>query len=166
MSLEDASRTLYDHVNLPLPLLPKPNKFEGRPQCQKPSYATATCQRPLLAKLQTHQVRPHLFQPKLLTDSSFKSIYARKVQPTAPSNPNPTSRPTPSTYSPHPLQSSSPCGSPWLPSAYPRSPAEPYYDILPDDLSSQNTAHSTPPWRCSRQGGRVPYEPMDRTFCP
>ena len=113
--------TLISHE--PLPLL-EPNKFEG--QCQKPSYPTPTYQRPTLSKLQTHQVRPCL--------PPFKSSYAQlKIQPT-PSNPNPAPRPTPSTYTPHPCQSSSPSGSPWLPSAYPRSPAEPYYHILPDDL--------------------------------
>ena len=186
MSLGDASKILYDQeddtdsstdvdssdeVTLishePLPLLPKPNKFEEHPQSQKPSYPTPTRQLSLPVKLQTHQVRPHLSQPKLFADPSFKSIYARKIQPTAPSNPNQTPLPTPSTYTPsHAPQSSSPSGSPWLPSAYPRSPAETDYHILPDDLSSQNTVLSPPPWHRSRQGGKVSHEPMDHTVCP
>jgi len=180
MPLGDAPRILYDQeddadsstddeVTLishePFPPLPKPNKFEGHPQCQKPSCPTPTRQRPLLAKLQTNQVRPYLSQPKLLTDPSFESIYARKIQPIAPSNTNTTPRPTPSTYTPHPPQSSSPSGSPWLPSAYPRSPAEPHYHTLPDDLSSQNTMLSPPPSHRSRQGGKVSYEPVGHTFC-
>jgi len=86
----------------------------------------------------------HLSRPKLLTDPSFKSIYARKILPTAPSNPNPTSLPTPSTYSPK--------QSPRLPSTYPRSPAEPDYHILPDDLSSQNTALSLASQSLGREG--------------
>ena len=182
MSLGDASRILYDQedeadsstdvdssdeVTLishePLPLLPKPNKFEEHPQYQKPSYPTPTHQRSLPTKLQTHQVRSRS-QPKLLANPSFKSIYARKIQPTAPSHSTPL--PTPSTYIPHPPKSSSPSGSPWLPSAYPRSPAEPGYHILPDDLSSQNTALSPPPWHRSQPGGKVSHEPMDHTVCP
>ena len=184
MCTKDASGILYDEeddadsstdvdtsdeVTLVYPKLlrlPEPNKFEGHPQCQNPWYPTLSRQRSLPVQLQTDQVRSQLSQPKFFTDSSFKSIYARNIQPTVPSNPNPTSRPTPSTYTPHPSQSSSPSGSPWLPSAYPRSPAEPHYHILPDDLSSQNTAHSTPPWDRSRQGGKVSYEPMDHRFCP
>jgi hypothetical protein len=154
-----------DHKLCPCPPFPTPNKLEEHPQRQKPSYPAPTRQH-LLAKLQTHQVRPHLSQPKLLTDSSFKSIYAREIQPTAPSNPNPTPRPTPSTYRPHPHQSSSPSGSPCLPSPYPSSPAEPHYHILPDDLSSLNTALSPPPWHRSHQGGKMSYELMDHTFCP
>ncbi|KIJ97131.1 hypothetical protein K443DRAFT_259183 [Laccaria amethystina LaAM-08-1] len=168
MSLGDASRILYDQeddadsstdvdssdeVTLishePLPLLPNPNKFEEHPQCQKQSYPTPTRQPSLPLKLQTHQ-----------------SIYARKIQATAPSNPNPTPVPTPSTYTLHPPQSSSPSGSPWLPSAYPRSPAEPHYHILPDDLSCQNTALSPPPWHRSCQEGKASYESLDHTFCP
>lgn len=180
MSLGDASRILYDQeddpdsstdvdsfdeVTLishePLPLLPKPNKFG-----QKPSYPTPTRQRSLPAKLHTHQAHPRLSSPNLLTDPSFKSIYARKIQPTAPSNPNPTPLPTPATHTPRPPQSRSPSGSPWLPSAYPHSPAEPDYHILPDDLSSQITALSPPPWHRSRQAGMVLYEPLDHTSCP
>ncbi|EDR03258.1 uncharacterized protein LACBIDRAFT_307495 [Laccaria bicolor S238N-H82] len=176
MSLGDASRILYDQeddadsstdvdssdeVTLishePLPLLPKLNKFEDHPQFLKPLYPTPTRQRSFPVKIQTHQVHPHLSQPNLLTNPSVKSIYARKIQPTAPSNPNPT----PSTYTAP--QNSHPSGSPWLPSAYPRSPAEPHYHILPDDLSSQNTALSPPPWH---QGGKVSYERLDHTFCP
>lgn len=83
---------------------------------------------------------------------------ARNFQPTGPSNLNST-HPTPSTYTTHPPQSSSPSGSPWLSFAYSRSPTEPHYHILLDDLSSQNTALSP------RQGGQVSCEPVDHTFC-
>lgn len=83
---------------------------------------------------------------------------ARNFQPTGPSNLNST-HPTPSTYTTHPPQSSSPSGSPWLSFAYSRSPTEPHYHILLDDLSSQNTltALSPPPWHRNRQGGKMSY---------